>query len=70
MNHLTLHIDGMACGGCANTVRQALLGLEGVTAAEVTHAEGRARVSFDPAGITPQQIADAVSAAGYPAAVI
>ena len=67
MQTLRLNITDMACGGCANTVKQALLALEGVSAAEVSHAEARASVIFDPEKLTPEQIAAAVTAAGYPA---
>ena len=65
MQTLRLNITGMACGGCANTVKQALLALEGVSAAEVLHAEARASVIFDPHNLTPEQIAAAVNVAGY-----
>lgn len=67
MQTLRLNITGMACGGCANTVRQALLALEGVSAAEVSHVEAGASILFDPHKLTPEQITAAVSAAGYPA---
>lgn len=67
MQTVTLHIEGMACGGCANTVRQVIRAMEGVADAEVSHAEGSASVRFDPVKLSPQEIADAVSAAGYPA---
>jgi len=67
MQTLRLNITGMACGGCANTVRQALLALQGVSAAEVSHVEAAADIVFDPLTITPQQIAAVVTAAGYPA---
>ena len=67
MQTLRLSISGMACGGCANTVRQALLALEGVASAEVSHAEAGASVMFDPQKLAPEQIAAAVTAAGYPA---
>lgn len=68
METLTIKISGMACGGCANTVRQALLAVDGVAAAEVSHAEARAMVSYDPARATPEQLRAAVQAAGYQAA--
>lgn len=67
MQTLTLKISGMACGGCANTVKQALLALEGVSTAEVSHVEAGASVIFDAQKIAPSQIAAAVTAAGYPA---
>ncbi len=65
METLILKVTGMACGGCSNTVQQALLALDGVTAAEVSHAEGRAQVTFDPAKVTLEQLRQTIVAAGY-----
>ena len=65
METLTLDIGGMACGGCANTVRQALLAVDGVVQAEVSHADGRAEVVYDPAKVQPAVLQSAIVAAGY-----
>lgn len=65
MEKIELKISGMACGGCANTVRHALVSLEGVAEAEVSHAEALARVTFDPDRIGLQQIRSAIEVAGY-----
>jgi copper chaperone CopZ len=66
MNRTTLKIDGMSCGHCVTSVKQALQGLEGVTVENV--AVGTATVSYDPATASPEQIAEAVTEAGYTAA--
>jgi copper chaperone len=66
MNRTTLKIDGMSCGHCVMSVKQALQGLEGVTVENV--AVGTATVSYDPATASPEQIAEAVTEAGYTAA--
>ena len=65
METLTLNISGMVCGGCANTVRQALLALDGVAEAGVSHVEGTAEVTFDPSRVQPTQIRTAIDASGY-----
>ncbi len=65
METVTISITGMACGGCSSAVQQALLALDGVTSAEVSHIDARAGVTFDPARITRSQIVSAVQAAGY-----
>jgi copper chaperone CopZ len=62
---ITLSIAGMACGGCANTVKQAIMALEGVVSADVSHADACAVVQYDPVKITPELIRVAVKAAGY-----
>jgi copper chaperone CopZ len=65
MNRTTLKIDGMTCGHCVAWVKKALTGLEGVTVENV--AVGSATVTHDPAATSAEQIARAVSDAGYPA---
>lgn len=65
MGTIEIKISGMACGGCANTVRQALLALKGVAEAEVSHAEGLARIAFDPESLGPEELRSAIEAAGY-----
>jgi copper chaperone len=65
MKPLTLEITGMSCGHCLNAVNAALGKLEGVSVKSARI--GRAEVEFDPARTTPDEIAAAVSAAGYAA---
>jgi len=65
METVTLHIFGMACGGCANTIANALQALEGVLAADVSHIEGTAAITFDPARVQPEKLKAAVEASGY-----
>ena len=63
MKDLTLHIEGMSCGHCLNTVNKALATLPGVTIKSVRI--GRADVSFDESQADAARIAQAVTAAGY-----
>lgn len=65
METIVLRIGGMACGGCSSTVRKVLLAVEGVSEAEVSHVDAQARIQYDPARVTPEQLAQAVSSAGY-----
>lgn len=65
MRDLTLHIAGMSCGHCLNAVNKALANLPGVETLSVRI--GRADVRFDEAQADPTRIAQAISAAGYPA---
>ncbi|MFE7459861.1 heavy metal translocating P-type ATPase [Streptomyces sp. NPDC057554] len=58
-------VGGMTCAACVRRVERGLGGLDGVTA-EVNLATGRARVSH-PAGVTAEELTDAVEAAGYTA---
>lgn len=65
METITFTISGMVCGGCANSVRQALLALDGVAQAEVSHVEGSAEVAYDAAKIQPAALRSAIAATGY-----
>lgn len=65
METVTLQISGMACGGCANTVTQALQVLPGVVEVEVSHSEAKAEIRFDPALVQLGQLKSAVERAGY-----
>lgn len=65
MQPLTLQVEGMSCGHCLKTVTEALDRLDGV---EVEMVQlGHAAVRYDPVRVTPDAVAGAVSAAGYPA---
>ncbi len=61
----TLAIAGMTCHSCSVTVRVAAKKLDGVQDVEVDVTAGLATVTFDSAKVSPQQIADQISEAGY-----
>ena len=63
MKHIDLTIEGMSCGHCLDAVKQALGTLRGVQTDSVQI--GRASVRFDEAATSPEEIAEAVSGAGY-----
>jgi copper chaperone CopZ len=64
MSTLTLRIDNMHCGSCIRRVAQTLNALPGTHAEEVR--VGSARITTSAA---PEQIQQALTAAGYPALV-
>ncbi len=61
-----LNVTGMDCASCVAHVEKALKSVDGVVAAEVNLARGRATVKFDPGATNPQSLAEAVSQSGYP----
>ena len=63
---LELPITGMTCASCANRIERRLNKLEGVTAT-VNYATEKASVEFDGAAVAPDQLVEAVEAAGYKA---
>lgn len=62
--HVRLPVVGMTCAGCINRVENALNRLPDVTAA-VNLAQEAADIRFNPRRVTPQQLAEAVTGAGY-----
>ena len=63
-NSLVLRVSGMTCDSCARHVEDALLKVPGVHDADVSYADGLARVTGE-AALDPQVLAAALSAAGY-----
>jgi copper chaperone CopZ len=59
-----LMVQGMGCPRCAMRVRNGLLGLDGVLAAEIFLAEGLAVVAYDPTRVEGGDLVAAVAAAG------
>lgn len=64
---LTMTIQGMSCGHCVASVKKALSDVQGVDVKNVT--VGSATVAYDPSRISPEQIGEAVSDAGYEASM-
>jgi copper chaperone CopZ len=64
---VTIQIEGMTCEGCAVSVRQALVQRRGVKAVEVSFEKKRAIVKYDPANVTPEQLAEAINQIGFKA---
>ena len=68
MKKITLSIAGMSCQGCANTVKGALAGVEGVRRADVSFEQKRARLVLEDAG-SVDDLVSAVQQAGYEASL-
>ncbi|MDD3148153.1 MAG: SO_0444 family Cu/Zn efflux transporter [Candidatus Riflebacteria bacterium] len=64
---LTLHIDGMSCNNCAMAVRQAVLEMPGVSAAEIILAEKKALIIGH--AVNHESIIAAINSLGYSARV-
>ena len=63
MERLRLNVSGMSCGHCVSTVKGALAALDGVNVHDVS--VGAVTVEYDPAVVTPERIAQAVTDEGY-----
>src|SRR6476469_8750049 len=65
---LEMPISGMTCASCANRIERKLNNLDGVEAS-VNYATEKATVSYDPQAVAPEELLEAVEAAGYTAAL-
>jgi copper chaperone CopZ len=63
----TFDVSGMTCGGCESHVRTTVGALPGVRSVLIEPDSGRAMVTFDPALTPASTVAQAITAAGYPA---
>ena len=67
---ISLVVQGMTCAACVWRIEEAVTRIPGVHEAAVNLATERARVTYDPAMVTPAHIAHAVTDAGYTPAVV
>lgn len=67
MENLQLRIEGLHCDGCVRSVTRMLSALPGVDRVEVSLAEGRAELSYDPAQTGVAEFRRAVERAGFKA---
>ena len=67
MQKTKLKINGMSCQHCVKTVQNALTALEGVQSAKVNLRKGEAVVRFNELDISPVNLRDAITQAGFEA---
>ncbi|TAN48664.1 MAG: copper chaperone [Methylococcaceae bacterium] len=65
MENITINVAGMKCGGCENTVKTALLALDGVAAVEASHKDKTVSVAFDGGKVSEEQIRQVIGANGF-----
>jgi periplasmic mercuric ion binding protein len=62
-----LEVENMTCAACGLTIKTALQREPGVTSTEVDGDAGTVTVAFDAERITVDQVATAITEAGFPA---
>ena len=62
---VSVAITDMSCANCAETNADALAGTPGVVEADVNYATDEAQVVYNPADASPDDLYDAIEAAGY-----
>lgn len=67
MEHTTIHVVGMTCGGCVNSVRRVLEALPSVINVTVSLETAQAEADFDPQQTPRNALLTAISNAGFEA---
>lgn len=70
MQTAELHVQGTDCASCEVSIRRHLHKLEGIRDIRSGTDKQHVFVDFDPKKVTPEQIARAVSDAGYEAEIL
>ena len=65
MTRVDIRVDGMTCGGCVNSIQNALGRREGVLRATADLDGGTVTVEFDPAVIGRAGLEAAIADAGF-----
>nr|CRH05456.1 putative Heavy metal transport/detoxification protein [Candidatus Magnetococcus massalia] len=61
---MTLHVENIKCGGCANTIRKKLMEMDGVDGVEVIVEQGAITLEAEEA--LREEILQTLEKAGYP----
>ena len=69
MERIELKVEGMTCGGCVNSVQNALNRRNGISSATADLDSGVVTVEFDSAIIQQPVIAAAITEAGFEVAI-
>jgi copper chaperone len=67
METAEIKISGMTCQGCVKSVTRSLQGVAGVQGVDVSLAEHKAKVTYDPARTGVDELRRAVERAGFEA---
>lgn len=62
---LVLHVEGMHCGNCANSLTTVLRNTDGVVAADVVFESKEARIRFDETRISKEDLIALVEELGF-----
>jgi len=67
METVELEVEGMDCEGCVKSVTRMLSGVAGVSGVQVSLAQARAKVTYDPTKASVPDMKKAIERAGYKA---
>ena len=70
MNTLKIKTSGTHCPSCSMLIEMNVSDLPGVTKARASHGDGITTVTYDPAAIDAEVIAEEIRKAGYGAQIL
>jgi len=62
---VTIKVSGMSCDGCVASLDKRLSAENGVRSAQVSFADGAARIEFDPAVVSRERLDAVVRETGF-----
>ncbi len=65
MTSIKLNVEGITCGGCEKSIRNALLAHDGVNEATASHTTGVVDIEFDETKIQQDKLQLAIEDAGF-----
>lgn len=65
MASIHFNVEGMSCGGCEKSIRNALLTHDGVKEVNPSHANGTVDIEYDDARVAPDTLKQAIEDAGF-----
>ncbi len=65
MANISLNVEGITCGGCEKSIRNALLGRPGVSDVNASHKTGIVTIEFDAGQIEAAELKQAITDAGF-----
>lgn len=65
MASINLNVEGITCGGCEKSIRNALLANAGVKEATASHKTGVVVIEYDESTIQQEQLKQAIVDAGF-----
>lgn len=60
-----LAVAGMKCGGCENTIKEALTGKDGIISVDPRHADNKVTVEFDNAVLEEDGVIELIENSGF-----
>lgn len=65
MQTTVLHIDGMTCMGCVNSIKNVIEKISGVSSADISLENKQVKIQYDPEKANINQFKEAIEGAGF-----